>query len=114
MIATLPEDDAVRCDYPMFDGLLAYFPAALAYVSKVSKVGNEKHNPGEPMHHARGKSTDHENKIVRHLIDAHTKDRDGIWHAGYVAWRALALLQELLEREEGAPLPRNARLPEAK
>lgn len=95
----------------MADGLLYYFPNALAEVSRVSKIGNDQHNPGEPMHHARGKSTDHANKIIRHLLEAGTMDTDGTRHSAKVAWRALALLQEELEREEGAPLARNAKLP---
>lgn len=102
----LPEDDEARRNYPMFDGLLAYFPNALAAVAEVSKIGNEQHNPGEPMHWARGKSTDHENKIVRHLVDVGRKDARGVRHSARLAWRALALLQEELEREEGAPLSR--------
>ena len=105
----LPTDAKERNKFPMFDGLLAYFPAALAAVSRVSKIGNDQHNPGEPMHWARGKSTDHENKIVRHLLESGTIDTDGTRHSAKVAWRALALLQEELEREEGAPVPRNAR-----
>lgn len=107
----LPNDAAARSEYPMADGLLYYFPNALAEVSRVSKIGNDQHNPGEPMHHARGKSTDHANKIIRHLLEAGTMDTDGTRHSAKVAWRALALLQEELEREEGAPLARNAKLP---
>lgn len=109
MSTNLPTDAKARCEYPMADGLLFYFPAALAAVARVSKIGNDQHNPGEPMHWARGKSTDHENKIIRHLVEAGTLDSDGTRHSAKVAWRALALLQEELEREEGAPLPRNAR-----
>jgi hypothetical protein len=105
----LPDNAAARGEYPMADGLLYYFPCALAEVSRVSKIGNDQHNPGEPMHWARGKSTDHENKILRHLLDAGTIDSDGTRHSAKLAWRALALLQEELEREEGAPMPRNAR-----
>ncbi len=106
---SLTEDDSLRNEYPMFDGLFAYFPNALAEVSRVSKIGNDQHNPGEPMHWARGKSTDHENKIARHLIDAGKKDARGVRHSARLAWRALALLQEELEREEGAPLSRASR-----
>lgn len=106
---SLPEDDAARLDYPMFDGLMAYFPNALAEVSRVSKVGNDQHNPGQPMHWARDKSTDHENKIMRHLVDVGRKDARGVRHAARLAWRALALLQEELEREEGAPRSRASR-----
>lgn len=94
----------------MAEGLLDYFPNALAEISAVSRIGNDQHNPGEPMHHARNKSTDHANKIVRHLIDRGKRDSKGIRHTAYLAWRALALLQEEIERDTGAPLPRNARL----
>lgn len=100
---SLPDDDAVRGDFPMFDGLLAYFPNALAEVSKVSKIGNDQHNPGQPMHWARDKSTDHENKIMRHLVDAGKFDGRGVRHTARLAWRALAMLQEELEREENLP-----------
>ena len=108
----LPTDAAARNEFPMADGLLYYFPAALAAVANVSKLGNDQHNPGQPMHWARGKSMDHANKIIRHLMEAGTIDSDGTRHTAKVAWRALALLQEELEREEGAPLPKNARLPQ--
>src|ERR1044072_4379828 len=42
----LTTDSATRKTYPMARGLLDYFPDALAEVSKVSFLGNEKHNPG--------------------------------------------------------------------
>jgi hypothetical protein len=94
----------------MAEGLLWYFPNALAEVARVSKAGNDQHNPGQPMHHSRGKSSDHADCILRHLIDAGTIDgTDGMRHSAKVAWRALALLQEELERDGGLPLPRNAR-----
>lgn len=105
---SLPEDADARNSYPMADGLLDYFPNALAEVSKVSFIGNQQHNPGEPMHWARGKSTDHRNKIARHLIDAGGKDSKGVRHSAYLAWRALANLQEELERDEGYPVSRGS------
>lgn len=101
-------DSATRKTYPMFSGLLAYFPDALAEVSKLSYIGNQKHNPGEEMHHARGKSTDHADCIARHLLNHGGFDGDTRESAA-LAWRALALLQEELERELGLPLPRGAR-----
>jgi hypothetical protein len=104
----LPDDAEARNAYPMAEGLLYYFPNALAEVSKISRFGNEQHNPGEPMHWARGKSTDHANKIIRHLVDAGKKDSNGNRHSAFVAWRALALLQEELERANNLPLPKNA------
>lgn len=106
---SLPSDAAARKASPLAEGLLWYFPNALAAVAAVSKAGNDQHNPGQPMHHARGKSMDHADCILRHLIDAGTLDTDGLRHTAKVAWRALALLQEEIERDEGVPLPRNAR-----
>lgn len=105
----LPTDAAARDQYPMADGLLYYFPAALAEVARVSKVGNAQHNGDQPLHWNRNRSKDHANKILKHLVDAGTLDADGQRHTAKVAWRALALLQEELEREGLAPLARNAR-----
>lgn len=114
MTASLSSDAQARKAAPMAEGLLWYFPNALAEVARVSKAGNDQHNPGQPMHHARGKSSDHADCIVRHLVDAGTRDNDGMRHSAKVAWRALALLQEEIERDEAAPLPRNARPPHAR
>ena len=113
MTGSLPDDAESRNALPIAEGVLFYFPNALAEVAKVSYLGNKQHNGDAPMHWARGKSTDHENKILRHLIDAGKKDGKGVRHSAYLAWRALALLQEELERDEGYPLPRNARNPVA-
>jgi hypothetical protein len=95
---SLPSDDTERGKYPMADGCLDYFPNALAEVSKISYEGNEKHNPGKPMHWARGKSTDHRNKIIRHTVDSLPETEVAIEHAAQAAWRALAYLQEKIER----------------
>ena len=103
---TLPDADELRGDFPMADGLLDYFPAALAEVSKVSKIGNDQHNPGQPMHWARDKSTDHANKIMRHLLDRGKFDGRGVRHTARLAWRALAMLQTELEQEAGYPTSR--------
>jgi hypothetical protein len=110
-MTSLPTDAKARKATPLAEGVLWYFPNALAAVAAVSKAGNDQHNPGQPMHHARGKSMDHADCLMRHLIDAGTIDMDGLRHSAKVAWRALALLQEEIERDEGVPLPRNARAP---
>lgn len=107
----LPTDSKARKDIPLARGVLDYFPAALAAVAELSRIGNEKHNPGEDLHWARGKSTDHADCIMRHLVERGKIDTDGLSHTVKVAWRALALLQEELEQTQGAPLPRAARLP---
>ncbi len=118
-IMTLSTDSKERKNYPLFDGLLKYFPAALAGVAKTSKLGNDKHNPGQEMHHARSKSSDHGDCIIRHLIDtadllasmnrgeAVTKE-EILAEASSLAWRALAFSQELHEKF-GAPLAPGAK-----
>ena len=103
----LTTDPRQRKDIPIARGVLDYFPDALAAVAMVSKVGNDQHNPGQPIHWARAKSTDHADCIIRHLIDRGTDDTDGFSHTAKIAWRALALLQEELEGK-GAPLARGA------
>jgi hypothetical protein len=113
MPSPLPSGKQDRKNLPMAAGLLDYFPAALAAVAHVSKIGNDQHNPGQPMHHARGKSMDHADCIIRHLIERGTVDDAGTpqeaLHSAKLAWRALALLQEELEAA-GAPLARGARI----
>ncbi len=105
----LPTGSAERKEFPMCTGVLDYFPAALAEVAHVSWVGNQKHNPGQPLHHARGKSMDHPDCIVRHTSERGGWDRfewtdeNGaqqvrwVMHSAYVAWRALADLQQECE-----------------
>ena len=99
----LPTNSTARKRLPMCSGLLDYFPAALAEVSKVSHGANEQHNPGQPMHWARGKSTDHGDCIIRHLAERGEQDTDGLRHSAKLAWRALALLQEELEAAGAKP-----------
>lgn len=117
---TLPTDSNDRKNYPLLRGCLRYFPAALAGVAKISKQGNDKHNPGEEMHHARGKSPDHGDCIVRHLIDtedllaALSRSDDKVTRqqildeVSQMAWRALAFSQELHEKF-GAPMAPGAK-----
>ena len=88
-----------RKDSPIFSGVLKYFPLALLEVSRVSMKGNEQHNPGEPLHWAKEKSTDEADALVRHLLDSGKLDTDGQRHTAKVAWRALALLERELETE---------------
>ena len=98
----LPSDPVVRKGMPITTGVLDYFPLALAEVAKVSKSGNDQHNPGQPLHWAKEKSTDHADCIPRHLIDRGRRDSDGMRHSAKLAWRALALLQTELEAEAKA------------
>ena len=93
-----------RKETPVFSGVLKYFPDALQEVARVSFVGNEQHNAGQPLHWARGKSGDELDALTRHLMEAGTIDTDGMRHSAKVAWRALANLQKELEAEGLASL----------
>lgn len=99
MNGLFPEDSADRKTYPVYSGLLQYFPAALAAVARHSYIGNEKHNPGQPLHHDRAKSDDEADALVRHLMEG---DLVGM------AWRSLSFLQKHLEAK-GAPVAPAAR-----
>lgn len=96
----LPTDAAERKAAPVFSGVLRYFPDALAEVARVSKAGNDQHNPGQPLHWDRSKSTDEGDALVRHQLEAGTRDSDGQRHSAKVAWRALAQLQKEIEAEQ--------------
>jgi hypothetical protein len=113
---TLPTDSAFRKEFPIESGVNMYFPAALVCCAAWSKFNNNKHNPGEPLHHSRAKSGDHEECISRHSFDIADAVRRGdelteLEEATAVFWRAGARLQILCERL-GAPLAPAARLPE--
>ena len=98
-------DSKTRKGMPLFSGCLMYFPDALLAVAEHSRKGNDKHNPGQPLHWAKDKSSDHADCIARHLVDI-GPNWDNIdpefnsLHATALAWRALALLQTVLERQK--------------
>lgn len=104
----LPEGPE-RNELPMAEGLLDYFPNALAEVARLSFKATQQHHPDAEMHWDRSKSTDHANKIVRHLIDRGKRDDRGERHSAMLAWRALANLQEELERDLDLPPSRASR-----
>jgi hypothetical protein len=91
-----------RKQRPVYSGVLKYFPDALMEVAHCSWLGNEQHNPGEPLHWNREKSADELDALVRHLMKIDEMDDDGVLHAVKVAWRSLAYLQKLLEKNEEA------------
>lgn len=125
---TLGTDSDARKNIPIFSGCIAYFCAALAGVARHSKRGNDKHNPGQALHHARGKSMDHPDCVPRHSMDMgdmiayleRNESREGhdkkvvallLEEADALCWRSLAWSQELYEKYGGAPLAPAARLP---
>jgi hypothetical protein len=101
---SLPTDDKSRKALPIFTGPLMYFPDALLAIAAVCKAGNDQHNPGEPLHWAREKSTDQLNTALRHMMDhggGTRLDVDGTWHLAKAAWRLLAELQLSIEEAQG-------------
>ena len=107
MSGLFPEDSAARKEYPVYSGFLQYFPAAVAAIAHHSFKGNQKHNPGQPLHHDRAKSYDEADAQVRHLME---DDLVGM------AWRAMSMLQKDLEAKGApiAPAARNETRPEIK
>lgn len=93
---------AERKECALHRGFVAYFPDAMAIVARHSVRMNEKHNPGQPVHWSRGKSTDHDDCIMRHAAnianDEDSKDGDGAHHIVCRAWRAMAALQVWVEK----------------
>ena len=93
------DDPQGRKDVPIYSGVIAYFPRALAAVARLSKKGNDQHNPGQRLFWNRAKSGDELDALMRHIID-------GDWDA--VAWRALANCEKAEERKEWAHADTNA------
>lgn len=97
----MPTEAAKRKAIPLATGCVDYFPDALAAVAELSRIGNDQHNPGQPLHWDRAKSTDEADALMRHFIDRGKLDSDGVRHSAKVAWRALALLQKEIEAARG-------------
>lgn len=93
---------------PVKAGVLDYFPDAIYAVAQLSARAGRQHGHTE-MHWERGKSADHDDALLRHLLDGDGEDTDGVLHATKVAWRALARLQLILEKKHGLGPPPNAR-----
>lgn len=108
----LPNDNTARKGIPLYTYLTQYHPNALVEVAKVAVAGNEQHNPGEPMHWAKGKSMDQLNTAMRHIFDhgmGNAYDRDDpyrcesrrpIMHLAKAAWRLLAEIELLCEARD--------------
>ena len=91
-------DSAKRKEIPVASGFVDYFPLAMAAVAALSKAGNDKHNPDEPLHWSKEKSGDHDDCLMRHFLERDKYDYDdGFLHAVKVAWRAMAALETVLE-----------------
>lgn len=101
---TLPTIAAERKAIPIYSGFIKYFPLAIAAVAELSRIGNDQHSPGQPLHWDRSKSGDEMDAQMRHIVDAAImgddgRDIDDVLHATKNAWRAMANLQKILERK---------------
>lgn len=98
----LPTDAKERKRLQLYTFMFKYFPDAWLAVVDVARAGNDQHNPGEPLHWAREKSTDQMNAAFNHIFDyglGAQKDEDGCWHLAKAIWRLSAQLQLDIEAE---------------
>jgi hypothetical protein len=98
----LPSDRDARNALPVWDGCLTYFPDCWAEIAKVSAAGNKQYGFGGKLRWERAISTDHENKVIRHMLDhyaGNVLDSDGTFHLAKAAWRILAALQLAIEAQ---------------
>jgi hypothetical protein len=92
------DDSARRKGQPVITGNLRYFSDAHLAVAELSRYGNDKHNPGEPLHWSKDKSNDHADCCGRHLLEPFGIDLSygpdkPVLHSVAAAWRALANAQ---------------------
>jgi hypothetical protein len=102
----LPQTPEGRKAIPVYSGFIKYFPRAIAAVAELSRIGNDQHNPGQPLHWNRAKSGDELDAQTRHILDMAQQgesslDTDNVLHATKNAWRAMANLEKVLERQAG-------------
>lgn len=93
---SLPKDRAARNAIPVWDGGIAYFPDVWAELAKVSVAGNKQHGLGDKLHWDTTVSTDHFNKVMRHMLDdasGEVYDTDECMHLAKALWRIAAALQ---------------------
>lgn len=101
-VSGIPTDDAERKRYQAWTFLVEYFPDTFLAVVEVAIAGNEQHNPGQPLHWARGKSKDQLNSGFKHLFEygrGVKRDTDGQYHLAKAIWRLSAQLQLDIEAE---------------
>lgn len=111
---SLPKDRAARNALPIWDGGIVYFLDVWAELAKVSVAGNKQHGLGDKLHWDTTVSTDHQNKVIRHMLDdaaGEVYDDDGTMHLAKALWRIAAALQlRCWERDgkdrHGKPIPK--------
>lgn len=88
---------------PLATGLFDFFPDALAYVARVSKVGNtEYYGQGTPMKIDLSAAADADALLANFLGRGTVDPSDNLLHTGKMAWRGLALLQQEIRQLQNA------------
>lgn len=98
---TLPTDRDARNAIPIWDGNIMYFPDVPAEVAKVSVAGQKQYG-FDKLRWNREVSTDHHNKVIRHMLDdamGEWLDSDGTFHLAKAVWRLSAALQLRIEQQ---------------
>lgn len=108
-MSVLPDDPQARKAIPIATCVLGYWPRAIVALAQLSYVGSQQHNPGEPPHWDRAKSTDEPDAAMRHFLERGNIDTDGQRHSVKALWRMMALVEKELEAaardEPSAALP---------
>ena len=78
MNTNLPTDASERKTIPIATGFIDYFPLAIIAVAELSRIGNDQHNPGKPLHWDRSKSGDESDALMRHFLQRGTVDTDKV------------------------------------
>ena len=98
-----PTESQERLKYPVFSGVMMYFPDAIAALAKHSLDSFKQHNPdGGPIWWDPSKSIGTLDQLTRHSIDAQVAFSAGDFkkaekEAAAVHWRAAELHQRMLK-----------------
>jgi len=96
-----PGDSAERKKYPVFSGVLMYFPEAMAALALRSFESQAEHNPTGRIEWIKEKSIGDGNEIVRHLMESEIAYLNGDYvtaaeEAAAVHWRGAEFHQRML------------------
>ena len=81
----LPTNPQDRKKVPLASGVMDFFPDALVEIARVPWIGSKQHHPDKPVWWDRGKSGDHADAPMRHLMERGTRDVDGMRHTAKMA-----------------------------
>lgn len=102
-----PHDPGAKLDSgkpPINQGVIKYFPRAIAAVAQVSAYGAQKYSWGG-WESVPGGIYRYQDALVRHIVDDTLNPTDtetGLLHAAHTAWNALAVLELKLRNIESA------------